>query len=41
MWSVMRGRAEGFNFFSGGDIQQKEEVQTFGLAGGASSKSLP
>ena len=41
MWSVIRGSAEGFNFFSGGDIQQKGEVQTFGLAGGAPSKSLP
>ena len=41
MWSMMRGRAEAFNFFSGDDIQQKGEVQTFGLAGEAPSKSLP
>ena len=41
MWSVMRGSAEGFNFFSWGDIQQKEAVQTVGLAGEAPSTSLP
>ena len=35
MLSVIRGWAQGFNFFGGGDIQQKGKVQIFGLAGGA------
>ena len=37
MWSVTRGGTEGLSCFGGGDIQQKLEVQTFGLAGGGPS----